>query len=116
MSIINNFLTARIRENKREMGTLRAVGATHGNLTMSYIRQLLSMFGWGTGIGFGIFIIAYSGLYIYCKIKEFEFIFTLSVLPAIAATVIIFAVCSLNLYFKIKKETKNSIIDNIREL
>ncbi len=70
MSIINNSLTARIRENKREIGTLRAVGATQKDLTMSYIRQLLSMFGWGTGLGFGIFFVAYIGWYIYCEAKN----------------------------------------------
>ncbi len=116
MSIINNSLTARIRENKREIGTLRAVGATQKDLTMSYIRQLLSMFGWGTGIGFGIFFAAYMGLYIYYEVKKKTMDMTFTVMPAVIATVIIFAVCSLNLYFKIKKETKNSIIDNIREL
>ncbi len=116
MSIINNSLTARIRENKREIGTLRAVGTTQKDLTMSYIRQLLSMFGWGTGIGFGIFFIAYIGIKIFEKVKEKEMFLGFCIWPAILATVILFIMCSLNLYFKIKKETKNSIIDNIREL
>ncbi len=116
MSIINNSLTARIRESKREIGTLRAVGATQKDLTMSYIRQLLSMFGWGTSMGFGIFFATYLGMYIYCKINKTVLELSFSVMPAVIATVILFAVCSLNLYFKIKKETKNSIIDNIREL
>ncbi len=116
MSIINNSLTARIRENKREIGTLRAVGATQKDLTMSYIRQLLSMFGWGTGLGFGVFFVAYIGLYIYYEVKKQTMDMSLNILPAVISTVIIFAVCSINLYFKIKKETKNSIIDNIREL
>ncbi len=116
MSIINNSLTARIRENKREIGTLRAVGATQKDLTMSYVRQLLSMFGWGTGLGFGIFFAIYLGVRIYCKVNKYDMLVSLSVWPAIAAVVILFAVCSFNLYLKIKKETKNSIIDNIREL
>ena len=42
-SMINNALTARIREGKREIGTLRAVGANAADLTRSYVRELLFM-------------------------------------------------------------------------
>lgn len=121
-SIINNSLTARIRENRREIGTLRAVGATNKDLIMSYINQLLSMFFWGSAIG----CLSVAAICITSKIsmllekKELiEAGFTLPdivILPTIAAIAILFAICSLNLYLKIKKETKNSIIDNIREL
>ncbi len=114
--IINNALTSRIRESKREMGILRAVGATQKDLTESYIRQLLSMFGWGTVLGFGTFAVIYVAILIYSKVKHYAMPFDLIVWPAIVSSIILFAVCSLNLYFKIKKETKNSIIDNIREL
>ncbi len=116
ISIINNSLTARIRESKREMGTLRAVGATQKDLTISYIRQLLSMFGWGTGLGFGIFFVGYIVLKIVEKVKEMDMYLDLCIWPAVVATVILFVICSVNLYSKIKKETKNSIIENIREL
>ncbi len=116
ISIINNSLTVRIRESKREMGTLRAVGATQRDLTFSYIRQLLSMFGWGTGLGFGIFFVGYAVFKILEKVKDIDMYLELSVWPAVAATVILFVICSVNLYAKIKKETKNSIIENIREL
>lgn len=116
ISIINNSLTARIRESKREMGTLRAVGATQRDLTMSYVRQLLSMFGWGTAIGFGIFFVAYAVLKIVAKFTSIEIYLDLCIWPAAVATVLLLIICSLNLYFKIKKETKNSIIENIREL
>ncbi len=119
ISIINNSLTARIRENKREMGTLRAVGATQKDLTISYVRQLISMFGWGTGLGFGIFFMVFFGIKIRDITRAANEIPTNldpCIWPAIVATIILFVTCSLNLYFKIKKETKNSIIDNIREL
>lgn len=46
-SIVNNSLTAQIRENKKMIGTMRAVGASIIELTQSYIRQLFSMFAWG---------------------------------------------------------------------
>ncbi len=119
ISIINNSLTARIRESKREMGTLRAVGATQKDLTLSYVRQLLSMFGWGTVIGFGIFFMAYAGIQNYNSVRLENSVpihIELYIWPAIVATVLLLVICSLNLYFKIKKETKNSIIENIREL
>ncbi len=119
ISIINNSLTARIRESKREMGTLRAVGATQKDLTLSCVRQLLSMFGWGTSLGFGIFFMAYAGIQIYNSVRPENRVpihIELYIWPAIVATVLLLVICSLNLYFKIKKETKNSIIENIREL
>lgn len=56
-SIINNSITAQIRENKRTIGTLRAVGAGEGVLVKSYCLRMMSMFGWGAGVGFGIYII-----------------------------------------------------------
>ena len=55
--VINNALTARIREGKREIGTLRAVGADLKVLSSSYIRQLLVIFGLGYGMGFGLYIV-----------------------------------------------------------
>ena len=42
--------------------------------------------------------------------------FTFSPWVPILFCLVLFAVCSLNLYIKIKHETKNSIVDNIREL
>ncbi|MCC8073132.1 MAG: ABC transporter permease, partial [Clostridiales bacterium] len=121
-SIINNSLTAKIRESKREIGTLRAVGATRRDLVSTYIRQLLSMFGWGFGIGFAGFGISYMAVAIISGIKSkstdysslLEFDITLW--QTILACLILFLICSVNLFFKIKKEMKNSIIDNIREL
>lgn len=121
-SIINNSLTARIRESKREIGTLRAVGATNKVLTMSYIKQLLSMFIWGNGAGFILLGLIYLASKISMIMQKNELIeagFTLPnlvLLPTIIAVVCLFVICSLNLYLKIKKETRHSIIENIREL
>lgn len=111
--IVNNALTAKIRESKREIGTLRAVGASASDLTQSYIRQLLAMFGWGCGIGFG----SYTAAHILLKIilKE-QFRLPFSIWQAILICTLLFAVCSLNLYINIKKQMKFSIVENIREL
>lgn len=117
ISIINNSITAHIRENKRVIGTLRAVGADAGDLVKSYVRQMLSMFAYGTGIGYGLFLIIFPVTKIiearHCDYKA-ELIFNPWV--TVIMTVISFGVCAINIYTKIKKEMKNSIVDNIREL
>ena len=70
LSIINNAMSARIRESKREIGTLRAVGADERALTKSFINQMTSMFTLGIGIGFGLYILSFVvikiiGKYLY---------------------------------------------------
>lgn len=114
--LINNSLTAQIREGKRKIGTLRAVGASHRDVAYSYIQQLLTIFGISYGIGFSLFIISYWSIYGIAKALNFEFEFYFNIHQAIIACLILFAVCSINLWIKIKQETKHSIIDNIREL
>lgn len=116
-SVINNSISAHIRENKRVIGTLRAVGADRGDLVKSYIMQMLSMFSWGIGIGFGVYLI---GFFI-SKIVEKYFIdsfITLTFNPwiTIGMTILLCIVCSINLWLKVRKEMKNSIVENIREL
>ena len=115
-AIINNSLTASIREKKKEIGTLRAVGADIGVLVKSYIRQLLSMLGVGYGAGFSVFCIIYALIVIICKIKNEGYEFVFSPWETLAFCLVLFAICSINLWSKVKKEMKNSIVDNIREL
>ncbi len=116
ISIINNSISAQIRENKRVIGTLRAVGADQKELSKSYIYQMLSMFGWGTGIGYGLFVVI-LGVIRLVTIKtggNYDFVFN----PwfTLVMTVIAFILCALNVVSKVKKEMKNSIVENIREL
>lgn len=115
-SIVNNALTAKIRESKKEIGTLRAVGASVKEVTSSYVRQLVSMFSWGCGIGFAGYIIAYLISYIMSTFIYQDYRPSFEIWPAIIICVLLFSMCSLNLYLKIRKEMKNSIVDNIREL
>ena len=115
-AIINNSLTASIREKKKEIGTLRAVGADISVLVKSYIRQLLSMLGVGYGVGFSAFCIIYALIVIICKIKNQGYDFVFSPWETLAFCIVLFAICSINLWSKVKKEMKNSIVDNIREL
>ncbi len=116
-SLVNNALTAKIREGKREIGTLRAVGASAKELTMIYIHQLFSMFGIGCGLGFGIYTVVFFAAKLICHYyMHVEFPFEFHILLAAAICLVLFAICSLNLYLKIKKQMKNSIVENIREL
>lgn len=117
-SVINNSISARIRENKRVIGTLRAVGADQGDLVKSYIIQMLSMFSWGTGVGFGVSIIGYFISKIIRSYYSSDMGTDISFNPwiTIGMTMLLFIVCSLNLWSKVRKEMKNSIVENIREL
>lgn len=117
-SIVNNSLTARIRENKKTLGTLRAFGADSSELVKSYIKQLVSMFSWGMISGFAAYIIIYIINSPLQKkyITDREFFMNFNPWVTIIFCIVLFAVCSLNLWAKIRAEMKNSIIDNIREL
>lgn len=117
-SIVNNSLTARIRENKKSIGTLRAFGADSSELVKSYIKQLVSMFSWGMISGFVVYLIIYIINSPLQKkyITDREFFMNFKPWVTIIFCVVLFSVCSINLFVKIKAEMKNSIIDNIREL
>ena len=112
-SMVNNALTAKIRESKKEIGTLRAVGASVKELTGAYIRQLISMFSWGMGIG----LIGYAVIHFGAKLYYGES-YTVSFLiwPSLLICVLLCIICSVNLYVKIRQEMKHSIVENIREL
>ncbi len=112
-AIINNTLTAKIRESKREIGTLRAVGASARELTLSYILQMISMLFWGSVAGFGLYSIAHVVLKLILKD---EWIYPFSIWHGLVAIALLIVICSINLYSKVKKEMKNSIVENIREL
>lgn len=112
-SIVNNALTAKIRESKKEIGTLRAVGASVKELTSAYIRQLVSMFAWGMGIGLGGYTIAHIGATLYLKDS---YSLPYFIWPSLIICLLLCLICSVNLYAKIKQEMKHSIVENIREL
>ncbi|MDD6672495.1 MAG: FtsX-like permease family protein [Eubacteriales bacterium] len=116
-SVINNSLSARIRENKRIIGTLRAVGASRLELTKSYIYQMLSMFSSGILLGYGLYILFLIGYTVYNKIfvNNGENM-TFNPWLTLVMTLLMFIACSINLYICVRRETKNSIVENIREL
>lgn len=116
-SIINNSITSKIRENKKVIGMLRTVGAGTGSLVKSFIIQMISMFGWGIGTGYGLYLLLMLLNEIVKKVlPNWHINLNFSPWFSLIMTVLMFAICFVNLYSKIKKEMKNSIIDNIREL
>lgn len=115
-SIINNSLTAQIREGRRELGTLRAVGASARDLFGSYVSQLVSMLSISYAVGFVLFIVSYFIVQAVTDKIEYERIFSFSIWETVVACALLFIFCAVNLWLKIKKEMKHSVIDNIREL
>ena len=115
-SIINNTISANIKEDKKKIGTLRAVGANEKEISKSYILQLLSMFKWGFGIGFGGFALSYLIILLTNKYTSIAEVLVFNPWITLLLGLILFAICSLSVYTKIRKETRNSIVENIREL
>lgn len=114
--IINNALSAKIRESKKVIGTLRAVGASEREIVKCYIMQMLSMFGIGTGIGYALFVAGYLYYYIEAYNNGYELSMNFAPWASMGMTLLLLVVCAANLWGKIRAEMKNSIVENIREL
>ncbi len=112
ISLINNSVSAQIREGKRSIGTLRAVGASEKELTLSYILQIASMLLWGALSGTAVYVVSYK---IIGKLLVGEY-WPVVIWPAFLVFAIIALSCYINLRAKIKTVTKHSIVENIREL
>lgn len=115
-SIINNSISARIRENKSVIGTLRAFGADASALTKIYRNEVLSMLSLGAIIGYGLFAVIWIALLIAKARFDLNPEFVFNPWISIAMTIVLFTVCFINLHLKVKSEMKNSIVENIREL
>lgn len=118
-SLINNSMSTKIREDKRQIGTLRAVGASAGELTKAYLMRLIRLFAIGFAAGNIAYLAVHFGLYYYLlltqRIDENGYMHYL-VWPSLIFTFLMFAVCAFNLWIQVRKQMKYSIVDNIREL
>ncbi|MBE6748686.1 MAG: ABC transporter permease [Ruminococcaceae bacterium] len=112
ISLINNSISAQIRDGKRALGTLRAVGASEKELVSSFVTQILYILLLGFGIGFAFYLCTNP---IVGRLLTGE---TTSIViwPMILMFVILALSSYINLKLKIKTITKNSIVENIREL
>lgn len=112
VSLINNNITAQIREGKRTIGTLRAVGADTREIIRSFVLQILTVIGIGVVLG-SIFSLFYAFVQQY--VQESPFL-EWHVWPAFALGALVLIAALINLYVQVKKVSKHSIVDNIREL
>jgi cell division protein FtsX len=112
-SMVNNALSARIRAGKREIGTLRAVGASHREIARSYLWQLLWMFLWGTAIG----IVAELAISAYLILSAAPgSAYSIALWQPLVYVAALFLLCYANVHSKVKAVTRGSIVENIREL
>ncbi len=111
ISTFNNSINNKIRSNKRQIGTLRAVGASKKDLSMIYIKEFLLTVCPPAVLGIGI----YASFYRYVT-SSFSTELPFALPPIIFVLVTIFLFCGLNLYGNIKKMTRYSAVENIREL
>ncbi len=115
-SIVNNTLSARIRESKKQIGTIRAFGANQTDLIKSYFRQMMSMVSVGILSGFAVYTIGFFAVNIYNKSQGRNIDLIFDPWLTLVFCVVLVAICTANLWLKVHKEMKNSIIENIREL
>lgn len=112
-----NTTNARIRESRRVIGTLRAVGASAADLRKTYLLQYVWVFGIGGAIGFGGTLLYKIGVTVLEKLTGMTYsVHDITWWVAFLFVGALLAVCLLNLVVRLRRETKNSIVDNIREL
>ena len=112
-----NATNAKVRESRRIIGTLRAVGADRAALRQIYFRQYAAIFGIGIITGYGVTALVKLGMDIYSKILDTEPLFTEFILwPSVVFIAAVVSVCLINLVVRLHRETRRSIVENIREL
>ena len=108
--LINNGITAQIREETHSLGTLRAVGAQPRDLIRSYLVQILTLVFWATAAGLLIALGSWLFDWYFYHRKP------LLLWPGLAVAAATLAACMLNLWIQIRKISRCSIVDNIRQL
>lgn len=112
ISLINNSISAQIRDGKRTLGTLRAVGASEKELVLSYFIQIANILLLGFGAGSVIYLCSYTFI---GRVLTGDYL-PITVWPILMIFIVLSVACYINLKIKIKAITKNSIVENIREL
>ncbi len=112
IALINNSISAQIREGKRTIGTLRAVGASEKDLVLSYVMQIANILVGDFGAGTIIYVASYRliGLMV---VGEY---WPVALWPAFLVFCVLSLACYINLKIKIRIVLKHSIVENIREL
>ena len=113
--LINNGITAQLRQDTRSIGTLRALGAQPGDLIRSYLLQIVTVIFWAAVAGFLISIgwWLFSWQYAYSGGAYRPPLVLWPGLVTVGATLVL---CMGNLWIQIRKISRRSIVENIREL
>lgn len=114
-SMVNNSISARIHAGQREIGTLRAVGASRADIVRSYCWQLFAMFIWGLVLGIAAEIVVCKWM-ILAGVLVVPKTFIPPIWQPVVFILLLFLLCFANIYTKVKRITKSSIVENIREL
>ena len=112
ISLINNSISAQIRDGKRTLGTLRAVGASEKELVSSFIIQIAEIMLLGFGAGSIIYLCSFR----FIGLVVFGDYVPIAIWPILLIFIVLSLACYINLKIKIRTITKNSIVENIREL
>ena len=113
--LINNGITAQIREETRSIGTLRALGAQPGELIQSYLIQILTVIFWAALAGF-LISIGWWLFYWQYGYSGGEYRPPLVLWPGLVTVAAVLLLCMGNLWIQIRKISRRSIVENIREL
>lgn len=112
LSLINNAVSSQIRHSKRTIGTLRAVGASQRELSKTYIIEVLYL----NALGFITGIVSYTVLHYIVEMTLQGTKLPFFIWHIFLIMLISISICLINVKAKIKFVTKNSIVENIREL
>lgn len=115
-SVISNSFGNQIRESKRLIGTLRAVGADTKELSKIYTNKMFVVFGFGFGVGLVLYLIFFAGQRVLYTMGRVFRLYPFTIWQAAVFAVVLIAVCWVNLRLKIRQQMKYSIVENIREL
>jgi len=113
ISLISNTVTSNIRESKRTIGTLRAVGCSERSLNALYSLQIIEMTVKGLITGFAFYVISCFAMNQWIMTDTH---LPFSILPMVILIILLLAICHINLIIKVRNVTNVSIVDNIREL